>query len=103
MAVMKAMRDTISNTKHVQRETIGRWVAMNVLAQMQVGRQPLPGKKGDTISGKMTLLDQSWLWTAGIIVEDPQHYYERVYINVAYNDQVVFHLEGFVAKVSVYE
>jgi len=103
MAVMKAMRDTINNTKHIQKEIIGRWVAMNVLAQMQVGRQPLPEKDGDTMSGKMTLLGQSWLWKAGVLVADQHQYYERVYINVADNSQTVFHLEGFVAKVSVYE
>lgn len=96
LAVMKAMRDSIYDTEHVQQSFIARVVAMNVLSSMQVGLQAEP-IDGSMVSGATVMLGQSWSWQAGV-VEGRSNYYQRIYIDVLTNQQHFAHIEGFVIK-----
>lgn len=96
VAVMKVTHSVVYTTDRVRQQSISRWVAMNVLSEMQIGLQSLPTGQ-QTVSGEADMLGNEWSWESGI-AQGGSDIYERVYINVFSNSKRVGHLEGFVMR-----
>jgi len=96
LAVMKVMHDTVRNTDHVQQKLISRWVAMNVLTEMQVGLQSMPAER-QVVSGDTRMYGRQWSWDSNV-VRAGSDFYQRIAINVYTNKQRITYLEGFVLK-----
>ncbi len=94
-AVIKAMSDGILVSSHLQRSLVSRWVASNVLAQLQNGMLPSLRSNSDQ-SGSVDMWHQKWAWHA--VASADSAYYQQVTISVGPNANKLtdYHLYGFV-------
>jgi len=93
LAVMKVTRDTVFDTDYVQKKMASRWIAMNVLSEMQLGLKAAPVKQ-KTVFGQTTMLGTHWSWRSGVVLKTSAGY-RRVYVSVFKNGRQVNRLEGF--------
>ena len=95
MAAMVAMQNGVRTTSHVKDKLSAHWVAMNVMAQMEVGALPLPNDSDE--EGESTLLGKTFAWTSGVD-QAGDRLYERIYVDVRSKGTSgrLEHLVGFV-------
>lgn len=94
-AITLATQASIYDTDHVANKLEAHWVAMNVIASMQVGLLPLPTER-TPVKGASDMLGKTFSWIAGIDQPGNQ-YYERIYVDVSQaKKNKITHLFGFV-------
>lgn len=96
LAVMKAMRDSIADTEHVQQTLIAENVANNILGEMQIGLKGQPTTDSST-SGSTIMMGRTWDWQARIAEADSP-FYQRIAIDVFSQNKKLAHIEGFAIK-----
>lgn len=96
-AVVKAMSDGILVSSHLRQELVSRWVASNVLSQLQNGLLPSLRDNPDQ-SGKVTMMGRQWGWRAQAPADLSNSYYQQVNIFVGSVDgqKQYYRLDGFV-------
>ena len=95
MAAIVATQNSVRDTDHVKNKLAAHWVAMNVMAKMEVGALPLP-TSGEQ-QGESTLLRNAFSWTSGVD-QAGDRFYERIYVDVTRKGSSarLEHLVGFV-------
>ena len=81
-AVVWTVERSVRDTNRVWNKMAAHWVAMNVVASMQVGLLSPPIHSIQR--GESRLLGRSFRWTAGVD-QNGNAYYERIYVDVALN------------------
>lgn len=95
-AIIKATQDSIRDTTRVQDRLIAHWVAMNVVAKIQIGLLAVPGKTAPE-KGTENMMGRIWPWQAAVDVGG-NPFYERIHVDVYRPDEKirVEHLLAFV-------
>ena len=66
-AVVAAVSAFVSNAGYLRDRTLGHWVVMNKVAEIQVsGEWPAPG----TLSGESLMANHAWTWEVKITTTD---------------------------------
>lgn len=95
VAVVKAMTEGIMVSTHLQQSVVSRWVAQNVLAQLQNGMLPSMRDNSEQ-DGKVMMWHRRWHWSAHRDSSGP--YYQQIVIKVGplNSDRSYYRLVGFV-------
>lgn len=95
-AVIMAMQQSVKDTTHVSNKLEAHWVAMNIMAEIQIGLLS-PPTDVQCRSGKEKMLGKTFQWRAG--VDQAKHStYERIYVNVMRHKKQLAHVVGFIKK-----
>ena len=63
LAIYKAIEENIQDTAYIQDKTLANWVALNAIANIQLGQYSL-SSLNKQISDSATMGHQQWVWTA---------------------------------------
>lgn len=97
MALIKVVGQSINSAAHVKNKIAAHLVAMNILAEIQVGLIDLPQQK--SIEGVSNMLGSVWRWQVKVEKESDKFYARlQVRVRTPVTDQVLDSIEGFVAK-----
>lgn len=96
-AVVRAISSGILVSSHLQTSLVSRWVADNVLAQLQNGLLPSPRQNAEQ-NGTVKMWERNWAWSATTSADSSNAYYQQVVINVGSTDgkSNYYQLRGFV-------
>ena len=96
-AVVKAMSDGILVSSHLKNALASRWVASNVLSQLQNGLLPSM-RDNPTQGGKVSMWNHQWGWQAQAPADASNAYYQRVNIFIGSVDgkKQYYRLDGFI-------
>ncbi|MDF1796911.1 MAG: type II secretion system minor pseudopilin GspI [Coxiellaceae bacterium] len=96
-AVIRAISQGVLTTSHLQSSIVSRWVAGNVLAQLQNGTLPSLRENAEQ-NGKVSMWNRQWTWAATASDTSSSPYYQQVQIYIGNKTGKVryFHLAGFV-------
>lgn len=96
-AVVRAISSGILVSSHLETSLVSRWVADNVLAQLQNGVLPSMRQNAQQ-NGTVHMWKRSWAWTASVSSDSSNAYYQQVEINVGSTDgqHNYYQLHGFI-------
>ncbi|MDF1655596.1 MAG: type II secretion system minor pseudopilin GspI [Coxiellaceae bacterium] len=96
-AVIRAMSQGVLTTTHLQTSIVSRWIAGNVLAQLQNGALPSLRDNAEQ-NGKVSMWNRQWTWAANASDSSSSNYYQQVqiYVGDPKGKKKYFHLAGFV-------
>lgn len=96
-AIMKAVSDGILTTMHLRQTTLSRWVAQNVLAELQNGSSALP-EAGGSQEGQVSFSGKQWTVKVSASQGATNSYFQQVNIAVGpHNGEApLYQLKGFV-------
>ena len=96
-AVMFLLHSSTRKTEMIKSKLAANQVAAIVINQMHLGLLN-PPNSDRTVSGKQSLLDQTWRWQAKVS-ENSNQYYERITVTVFQRGQWLVHRDGFIWRV----
>lgn len=96
-AVVKAMSDGVLVSSHLRQALTSRWVASNVLSQLQNGLLPSL-RDNPQQAGKVSMMGKQWGWQAQALADASNSFYQQVNIFVGSVDgkHQYYRLDGFV-------
>jgi general secretion pathway protein I len=96
VAVIKTTSQSVRNTVHLKNKMAAHWVAMNVLARMQVGLLPL--SEHSKLTGEEAMLGVDWHWQVDLLQSDASYLRVEIKVFPKNSEQLVENLLGFVLK-----
>lgn len=93
VAIIKVTGQSALHTAHLRDKVAAHWVAMNVLARMQIGLTPI---NNNDLNGEESMMGQEWHWQ--VKVAESALAFSRVEIKVMRKDRVYETLIGFVRR-----
>jgi general secretion pathway protein I len=94
-AAIQATDASIRTTIHVRNSLAAHWVGLNVLSEIQTGLILLP-KSSSQLSGKTSMLEQRWDWTARSNTSSQLPDVNQMSVTVSLKNHVINSVVGYV-------
>lgn len=94
-AAIQATNQSVRTTTHVRNTTLGHFVAMNILSEIQLDLM-VPPTSGNPVNGKTKMADEEWQWSAAIKSENKDE--QVVAVTVSLKNNRITEVEGYVKK-----
>ncbi len=93
-----SMSVNVRNMQYIQDKTAANWIALNVIAEIQLGTIRF-NSQYDNTSGQEKMFTQMWAWEAAIQpTNHPLIYRLDVEVKKINNSQTLIHLIGYLRK-----
>ena len=94
-AVVRAMSQGVLTTSHLQSSIVSRWIAGNILAELQNGQLPSLRQNSEQ-NGVVSMWNRQWTWGATVSSGTPYYQQVQIYVGNKTGKVKYYHLAGFV-------